>query len=341
MVLSEKIAFLRKKNGWSQEELAEKLDISRQSVSKWELGGSIPDLDKIIKLSELFDVTTDYLLKDDTEEISCGVSEVFEEIPEPSMQVSEPEARRVSMEEANRFMDLTEKLCGRIAFAISLFILCPVPLLFLGGVAEYYHSRLTEDMAAGFGVSILLIFIAVGVTLVILNGMQLSEFDYLETEAILPDYDVKKIMEERRKDYEPKFRMTVAVGVCLCIIGVVPLFLAIGFTKNEFIYVCALDILLIFVAIGVHLFVRYGMVHEGYDKLLQRGEYTEEQKALGRRTSFFPKIYWCLVTAIYLGISFYFFNWHISWIIWPVAGVLFAALNGVVQAVAGKTKRKV
>ena len=137
MVLSEKIAFLRKKNGWSQEELAEKLDISRQSVSKWELGGSIPDLDKIIKLSELFDVTTDYLLKDDTEEISCGVSEVFEEIPEPSMQVSEPEARRVSMEEANRFMDLTEKLCGRIAFAISLFILCPVPLLFLGGVAEY------------------------------------------------------------------------------------------------------------------------------------------------------------------------------------------------------------
>ena len=67
--------------------------------------------------------------------------------------------------------------------------------------------------------------------------------------------------------------------------------------------------------------------------------YTEEQKALGRRTSFFPKIYWCLVTAIYLGISFYFSNWRISWIIWPVAGVLFAALNGIVQAVAGKAKR--
>lgn len=339
MVLSEKIAFLRKKNGWSQEELAEKLDISRQSVSKWELGASIPDLDKIIKLSELFDVTTDYLLKDDTEEISCDVSEVFEEIPEPSVRVSEPEARRVSMEEANRFMDLTEKLSGRIAFAVSLFILCPTPLLFFGGVAEYRHSRLTEDMAGGFGVAILLLLVAIGVTIVILNGMQLSEFAYLETEAILPDYDVKEIMEERRKDYEPKFRMTVAVGVCLCIIGVVPLFIAIGFTKNEFIYVCAVDILLIFIAIGVHLFVRYGMVHEGYDKLLQRGEYTEEQKALGRRTSFFPKIYWCLVTAIYLGISFYFFNWQISWIIWPVAGVLFAALNGVVQTVAGKTRR--
>ena len=61
MVLAEKIVFLRKRKGWSQEELADKLDISRQSVSKWELGASIPDLDKIIKLSELFDVTTDYL----------------------------------------------------------------------------------------------------------------------------------------------------------------------------------------------------------------------------------------------------------------------------------------
>ena len=76
MVLAEKIVFLRKRKGWSQEELADKLDISRQSVSKWELGASIPDLDKIIRLSELFDVTTDYLLKDDAREISSNVSEV-------------------------------------------------------------------------------------------------------------------------------------------------------------------------------------------------------------------------------------------------------------------------
>lgn len=71
MILAEKIVFLRKRKGWSQEELADKLDISRQSVSKWELGASIPDLDKIIKLSDLFDVTTDYLLRDDAQEIAA------------------------------------------------------------------------------------------------------------------------------------------------------------------------------------------------------------------------------------------------------------------------------
>lgn len=61
MILAEKIISLRKQMGWSQEELAGQLSVSRQSVSKWELGASIPDLDKILKMSELFGVSTDYL----------------------------------------------------------------------------------------------------------------------------------------------------------------------------------------------------------------------------------------------------------------------------------------
>ena len=65
MILADKIIKLRKKNGMSQEELAEKINVSRQSVSKWEGAQSIPDLDKIIQMSELFGVTTDYLLKND------------------------------------------------------------------------------------------------------------------------------------------------------------------------------------------------------------------------------------------------------------------------------------
>lgn len=332
MILAEKIVLLRKRKGWSQEELADKLDISRQSVSKWELGASIPDLDKIIKLSELFNVTTDYLLKGDAEEISCDVSGVFEEVWEPS-------ARKVSVEEANLFMDLTERLSGRIAFAVSLFILSPVPLLFLGGVAEYKHSRLTDNMAGGFGVTILLVLVAIGVAILILNGMQLSEYEYLEKEAIFIDHGLAEMVEEKRRAFEPKFRVVVTIGVFLCIIGVIPLLMSIGFTEDEFVYVCCVDILLILVCIGVHLFVRYGMVYESYEKLLQRGDYTEEKKALGRKTSYFPRIYWCLVTAIYLGISFYLNNWRISWIVWPVAGVLFVALYGIVQAVAGKNRQ--
>lgn len=92
MILSEKIALLRKQNGWSQEQLAEQLHISRQSVSKWESGASIPDLDKIIKLSSIFGVSTDYLLKDEMEELEYTQTT---DIPE------EDQTRRVSIEEAN------------------------------------------------------------------------------------------------------------------------------------------------------------------------------------------------------------------------------------------------
>lgn len=65
MILAEKIIEERKKNGWTQEELADKLSVSRQAISKWESAGSVPDLQRIIQLADLFGVSTDYLLKDE------------------------------------------------------------------------------------------------------------------------------------------------------------------------------------------------------------------------------------------------------------------------------------
>lgn len=69
MIFADKLIMLRKKAGWSQEELAEQMDVTRQSVSKWEGAQSIPDIEKIIRLSELFGVSTDYLLKDEIADI--------------------------------------------------------------------------------------------------------------------------------------------------------------------------------------------------------------------------------------------------------------------------------
>ena len=77
MILADKIIRLRKKNGWSQEELAEKMNVSRQAVSKWEAAQTTPDLEKILQLGNLFGVTTDYLLKDEIEdeEFTEGIDE--------------------------------------------------------------------------------------------------------------------------------------------------------------------------------------------------------------------------------------------------------------------------
>lgn len=96
MILADKMIALRKRAGWSQEELAEKMGVSRQSVSKWEGAQSMPDLDKILALSRIFGVSTDYLLKDEIEDVPCPAQDT----------ATEEKRRRVSMEDANRYLTL-------------------------------------------------------------------------------------------------------------------------------------------------------------------------------------------------------------------------------------------
>ena len=93
MILADKIILLRKRKGWSQEELAEQLNVTRQSVSKWEGAQSVPDIPKIIQMSEIFGVTTDYLLKDEIEAEEIHI--------ESGIEVEEKRAKY--MEEAEIF----------------------------------------------------------------------------------------------------------------------------------------------------------------------------------------------------------------------------------------------
>ena len=97
MILADKIIDLRKKSGWSQEELAAKLNVSRQAVSKWEGAQSVPDLERVLQMSRLFGVSTDYLLKDE-QTAADSTGDAF----------SDSAVRTVSMEEANRFLAASE-----------------------------------------------------------------------------------------------------------------------------------------------------------------------------------------------------------------------------------------
>ena len=92
MILADKIIEERKRIGLSQEELAEKLNVSRQSVSKWEGAQSIPDINRIIMLAEIFGVTTDYLLKDDAMRNSCDSVKESAEHPRNARKLGREEA---------------------------------------------------------------------------------------------------------------------------------------------------------------------------------------------------------------------------------------------------------
>ena len=326
MILADKIISLRKKNGWSQEQLAEQLHISRQSVSKWESGASIPDLDKILKMSAIFGVSTDYLLKDELEEETSVDDSYSEELT----------GRVVSLEEANTYMELVRRIAPKIGIGTMLCILSPVILIVLGGMSEEKMVGLTENMAGGFGVTILLVMVAIGVAMLILNGMQLSKYEYLEKDQIVLQYGVQGIVEKKRAEYEPSYRTYVTIGVVLCILGVIPLMIAAAFDAGDIVFCICIGTLLMFVACGVFLFIYSGMVWGAFEKLLQEGEYTEREKRLNKRTAPFAGIYWCIVTAIYLWFSFTTNHWDKTWIVWPVAGVLYAALHGIMKVMMGR-----
>lgn len=95
--LSEKIRDLRRKSGMSQEELAEKLNVSRQAVSKWELGAAVPSPDKLVDISDLFNVTLDWLMREDFSE---GLAGKERDLPNGEIQPSDIGERDVKLRKA-------------------------------------------------------------------------------------------------------------------------------------------------------------------------------------------------------------------------------------------------
>ncbi len=319
MILADKIIEERKKNGWSQEELASKLGVSRQAVSKWESAGSIPDLKRILQMSELFGVTTDYLLKDEIEE-------------EPLNEYTETNTIKVSMEEANQYLDMKSKGSRMVANATSLCILSPVPLIVLGTMTE-------DHILIGFSLVLLLVLVAIAVYLFVNYGLRESHMQHLEKEIFETEYGVSGMVRERRDKYEPTFTRNIAIGVVLCILSVIPTIMAGVMEVEDYMSGISVGLLLIIVSIGVNILIRAGMIKSSYDTLLQEGEYTIEEKHLKKKTDDFSGAYWCLMVAIYFGWSFWTNNWKFTWIIWPVAGVLYAAVLGMVKmTIEGREK---
>lgn len=329
MILADKITEERKKNGWSQEDLANQLGVSRQAVSKWESAGAVPDLQRILQLSELFGVSTDYLLKDEleAENITCH---------EGTGKYAEP-LKKVTMEEANQFIDMKKKGSAVVANATSMCILSPILLIVLGTIAEEGTFHISESSAAAFGCVFLLGMVAAAVFLFITYGMREAHMEHLEKDSFETEYGVSGMVREKRDSYEPVFSRGIAVGVVLCILAVIPTIIAGTMEASDYYCGLSVGVLLFILAAGVNLLIRVGMVKNSYDTLLQEGEYTKEEKTFKKKTDTFSGVYWCLITAIYLAWSFWTMNWDITWIVWPVAGVLFAALLGVVKMVLKKS----
>ena len=315
MILADKIIDLRKRAGMSQEELAEKLGVSRQSISKWEGAQSIPDMNKILAMANLFGVSTDYLLRDEME--------VPEGAAVDSGEADEDPAVRVSMETARAYIETRTAAAPKFALGVLLCIFSPIMLILLGGMQEYGKIAATEELAGGLGLIILMAMVVAAVCIFILTGSKLKKFEFIEKEPIDTEYGISGLCRELIDRQENSYTRSMVIGVGLCVASSIPLFAAM-MTRNEFFCVVGVCFILLLVGIGVFFIVNANVIRDSYLALLEEGDYTREEKAADHRIG---GIYWGIVLAAYLAVSFLTMRWEITWIVWPVAGVLYGVVK--------------
>ena len=266
MILADKIIENRKKNGWSQEELANLLGVSRQSVSKWESAQAVPDMKKILQLSEVFGVTTDYLMKDEIEAVPAAETA-------PVDSGLEETVRQVSMEEANAFLSHNERAARRISTGVMLCILAPMAVVILGGLAEAELIPMGEVHAEIAGTVVLLIMISAAVGMFIREGLRGSRYEYLEKLNIDTEYGVDGMVRERRDAYAERHSRLLIIGIMLCIIAAVPM-LMISLTRytnnTDALPVLGVGGMLAMCAAGVKMIVLTSIRQGGFDRLLRK-----------------------------------------------------------------------
>ena len=332
MILADKIVSLRKKAGWSQEELAEQLGVTRQSVSKWEGAQSIPDMDKVVQMSRLFGVTTDYLLKDEPEEQTAA----------PVEEESSP-LRRVTMAQAAEYLTRRKAAAPKVAFAVLLCVVSPVTLLLLSAMSEAQRFPISENAAAGIGLCVLLVLVAVAVSIFLRTAAAVRDYRFLEEEPFETEYGVTGMVRQRQQEYAETRTRYTTIGVVLCVLAAVPLFAAVCVNGSDLLYVAAVGALLVLVGIGCLFLVNAGVYSGAMEQLLEEGDYTRGQKKHHKVRGTVTTIYWLVAVAVFLVYTYgpsgngqpqY------SWIIWAVAGVLYAAVMGVVRLILRSGKNE-
>ena len=177
----------------------------------------------------------------------------------------------------------------------------------------------------------MLLLVAAAVAIFLSCGARTKPFEYMETEIFETAYGVDGLVSDRKARFEPIALRYRIIATVLCILGVLPLLLSALLELKDLFVVAMVCVLLLIVGAAVALFVLAGVRMGSYDRLLQQGDYSIASKS-DHVTQRIAAVYWPLVTAAYLAYSFITNDWQRSWIVWPVAGVLFGGISAACSA---------
>lgn len=267
-------------------------------------------------------------LKELAEEL--GISDLMNGKP------SEPAKKMLADDEVKKYMADNEKAAKQIAIGAMLCIFSPIPLIMLAGMQEKYKT-INDVIVNGVGVCILLAVIAVAVGIFIYTGMSMEKYENLKKEPFMISNAAIRFVEDYRDRMQQTFSLKIIVGVVMCILSIIPVVIVGSIDENNDFGTCiAVSFLLFVVGIAVVLFVTGGMQKEVTKILLQEGDYSFKSEEGSKVIDIISGIYWPIVVCIYLAWSFISHNWGYTWIVWPIAGVLFGGISATCAAVCKK-----
>ena len=285
MEFYQKLKNIRKENGMSQEDLADRLGVSRQAVSKWENGQGFPETEKLMQISSLFNVSLDYLLKEEHEEASA----------------EEETGYYASREMVEGF--LLSKRQG--AFYIGI------------GVAVIISSLVFPSIPGGsFGNVLLLLGAAAGIGILVAQGFRPKRYEKLETQPLAFDSAFLKEFRNANAVRRKRYGLLIVLGIAAIIASFAANVLVDSLTSAASEWVGAL--LPLVWAFSVFLFIYAGSALNAEGIIADNASHLKEMED-DKRNGWIWAAVMPLTTVAYLAIGFLWGAWHPGWLIFPVA----------------------
>lgn len=257
-----------------------------------------------------------------------GISQVVNH-----QNVERDTSRYVDREEAEAFIEMSRRTSIWVSFGVMLCILSPCVLIYIGTLQDYSKNGISDGQVVLFGLIPLLLLVAIAVVMFCWNGMKMEKYEYMKKENFQMDAAFKEVLKQRQEQEKPKATLKLIIGILLCIFSVMPL-LVVGAMFDDDLYAAyALIFLLVMVSVSIWFFIAGGSTVNSLKILLQEEEFSKEGKKSQKLMDVIGGIYWPVATVIYLGWSFWTMDWGFTWIVWPIAGILYGVIASICNIV--------
>lgn len=247
----------------------------------------------------------------------------------PASETNDPR-QPASRDFIRRYLDRMRTFASSVANSVSLFILAPAVFIAIATLTLMTTGMEEHPTYSVLATIALFMLILPGIAIIITSALKNKEFEDIEKYYIAPADMVNELSDEAGR-YRPTFIRFLVTGICLCVIS--PVAVISSALLGDIAAAWGTVTTLVIVAVGVNMIVRVAIVNDSYEKILGKGEYSNEYMQKDKAATIISSVLWPLATAAFLIMGFCFDMWTSAWVVFPVAAVLMGVIRAISHAV--------